>query len=67
MRVVGIRGAFVGLIAEVTDDAIMVAPDDGADAYWLRRDAIFGVDDRRVELICDASEVHRYRLEGAPG
>lgn len=60
MRVVGIRGAFIGLVGEVRDDALLLEPDGDAQPYWLRLEAVIGVDGNRVELICDSSEVSRY-------
>ncbi|HMO96279.1 MAG TPA: DUF2171 domain-containing protein [Tepidiformaceae bacterium] len=64
MRIVGIRGVFVGLVDEVRDEAFRIAPEADREPFWVDRSAILGIDGRRVELICDASEVHRYRLNG---
>ncbi len=62
MRVIGIRGTFVGLVSEVGTEAVLVAPEGKGQAYWLRREAIIGVEGNRVELICDSEEVGRYTL-----
>lgn len=66
MRVVGIRGVSVGSVVRVERNAVLVKPRDGGREFWLGRDAVIGVEDGRVELICDAGEVRRYEVEG-PG
>jgi hypothetical protein len=67
MRVVNIRGAFIGYISEVTESAVLITPEADGEEYWLKCDAILGVDGQRVELICDSSEIHRYRVENEAG
>lgn len=66
MRVLGISGALVGYVLAVGDGCIQVEPDGGAEPFWIRRDGVLGVEANRVELICDPSEVHRYRLDAPP-
>ena len=61
MRVVGIRGSYVGEVAEVRDDVFLVEPDEQP-PFWLQLDAVVGIDGNRVELICDTSEVRRYMV-----
>jgi hypothetical protein len=66
MRVIGVSGTFVGTVREVGEGKFLVAPADPGDLpYWLKSEAVIGVDGNRVELICSATEVHRY-LADAP-
>lgn len=59
----GIRGVSVGRVMRVEPLAILVKARDGHE-FWLRRDAVIGVEGDRVELICDATEVRRYEVDG---
>lgn len=66
MRVVGIRGAFVGYVGGVNESSFEVEPDEGS-PYWLAFEAVYAVSNQRVELICDAGEVGRYVVTVAEG
>jgi hypothetical protein len=66
MRVMGIRGALVGHVAAVDEGCIQVEPEGKGESFWIRSEAVIGVDGNRVELICDAGEVHRYLMDAPP-
>lgn len=52
-------GRHAGVVADVREDAFRLkTPKNGS--LWIRNDAIFTVDRRRVDLICEAEGLRNY-------
>ncbi len=68
MAVFGIRGRRVGRVAAIKDDCFEVTREraDGG-PICLTPDAIFTVGARDVTLVCEKSEVERYRCPAHAG
>lgn len=62
MRVLSVSGILLGEVGAVSEGRFLLRT-VGDDA-WIRRDAVFTVDEGRVTLVCNENGVKRYIVPG---